>query len=109
MEYTIPSGTSSGGSSSAPEDNTSSAPGTSQPDSGSSAPSEPEETTPTVPSVRPGNGSSEEEVIWQWSDSQKTEGQKNNPSTGDDFKTAIFVLMAAEALAGVGMLLGKKR
>jgi len=96
-------------SSSDPDDNTSSAPGTSQPDSGSSAPAEPEETTPTVPSVRPGNGSGEEEVIWQWSDSQKTEGQKNNPSTGDDFKTAVSVLMAAAALASVGMLLGKKR
>lgn len=96
-------------SSSDPDDNTSSAPGTSQPNSGSSAPAEPEETTPTVPSVRPGNGSGEEEVIWQWSDSQKNEGQKNNPSTGDDFKTAISVLMAAATLAGVGMLLGKKR
>lgn len=84
-------------SSSDPDDNT------------SSAPAEPEETTPTVPSVRPGNGSGEEEVIWQWSDSQKTEGQKNNPSTGDDFKTAVSVLMAAATLAGVGMLLSKKR
>ncbi|MBQ3242846.1 MAG: LPXTG cell wall anchor domain-containing protein [Oscillospiraceae bacterium] len=97
MEHTIPGGTSSGGSSSDPDDNT------------SSAPAEPEETTPTVPSVRPGNGSGEEEVIWQWSDSQKTEGQKNNPSTGDSFQSAVSVLMAAAALASVGMLLGKKR
>ncbi|MBR2636096.1 MAG: hypothetical protein IKD34_03510 [Oscillospiraceae bacterium] len=104
LEGSIP-----GDDSSSSEDDTSSAPGTSQPNSGSSAPAEPEETTPTVPSVRPGNGSGEEEVIWQWSDSQKTEGQKNNPSTGDDFKTAVSVLMAAATLAGVGMLLGKKR
>ena len=104
LEGSIP-----GDDSSSSEDDTSSAPGTSQPNSGSSAPAEPEETTPTVPSVRPSNGSGEEEVIWQWSDSQKTEGQKNNPSTGDDFKTAVSVLMAAATLAGVGMLLGKKR